>query len=67
MSLSILLLTPIMTVPLKNYIFYFYGRDANNEKRQEDLAEFMKNLNFAIDGQIYMDKNLKLIAIQVIF
>lgn len=52
----ILLLTPIITVSLKDRIFYFHDRDANNERRQEDLAEFIENLNFTIDGQIYADK-----------
>lgn len=33
-----------------------------DKKRQENHAKFIENLNFAVNGQIYIDKNLKLIA-----
>ena len=45
----------------------FYKRDANNEGGQQDPAEFIKTLIFAIDGQIYADKIGKQTATQVIF
>lgn len=57
----------IMATPLKDLIFYFYGRDGNDGGRQEEPMEFIENLNFAINGQVYADENRKLIATQIIF
>ncbi len=58
---------PIMAASLKDLIPYFHGRDANDEGGQEDPAEFIENLNFAVDGQVYTDQNRKLTATRVIF
>lgn len=56
-----------MAISLKSLIFYFSGQDVNEKKRQKDLAEYIENLNFAVDSQTYIDKDQKLPAIQVIF
>lgn len=59
--------TTIMTTSLKDLIPHFFGRDINDEGGQEDPAESIDNLNFAIDGQSYTDENRKLTATRVIF
>lgn len=59
---SILLSTFIIAAFFKNLTLYIHGRNANNEKRQEDLIKFIKNLNFAFDSQVYVDENQKLIV-----
>ena len=56
-----------MATSFKDLIPHFFGRDVNNEGGQEDPAEFIENLNFAVDGQIYTDKTRKLTATRVIF
>lgn len=53
----VLLSTLIMAASLIDFIPYFHGRDANNDGRQEGLAELIENLNFAIDSQVYADEN----------
>ncbi len=59
---------------MDNLVLLFYGCDASNEGGQQDLAvfqqdlaEFIKNLTFAIDGQVYTDEVRKQIATRVIF
>ncbi len=67
--------TPLPSVPrpsrmatsLKDLIPYFSGRDVNDEGGQEDPAEYIENLNFAVDGQTYTDEDRKLTATRVIF
>ncbi len=44
-----------MAPSLNDLILLFYGRDESDEDRQQDPAEFIKNLSFAIDGQVYND------------
>lgn len=34
----------------KDFIPHFFGRDVNDKGREEDSAEFIENLNFAMDG-----------------
>lgn len=72
---TILSSTPLPSVPpfanmatsLKDLIPYFFGRDVNDEGGQEDPAEYVENLNFAVDGQTYTDEDRKITATQVIF
>ena len=45
----------------------FYGRDVSDEGEQQDPAEFIKNLTFAMDGQVYTDEVRNQIASRVIF
>lgn len=56
-----------MATSLKDLIPYFFDRDVNDEGEQEDLAEYIENLNFAVDGQKYTDESRQLIATRVIF
>lgn len=56
-----------MATSLKDLIPCFSGRDVSDEGGQEDPAEFIENLNFAIDGQTYTDENGKLTATRVVF
>lgn len=56
-----------MATSLKDLIPYFSGRDVNDEGGQEDPAEYIENLNFAVDGQAYTDEDRKLTATRVIF
>ena len=56
-----------MATSFKDLIPHFFSRNVNDEGRQEDRAEFIENLNFAVDGQIYIDKTRKLTATRVIF
>lgn len=39
----------------------------NDKGGQEDPIEFIKNLNFTVDGQTYTDITRKLITTRVIF
>ena len=48
-----------MATTLKDFILYFSGQDVNDKGRQEDPAEYIENLNFAVDGQTYTDENRK--------
>ncbi len=52
---------------LNDLVPLFYGRDASDEGRQQDPAEFIENLTFAIDGQVYTDEVRKQTATRVIF
>ncbi len=52
---------------LNDLIFLFYGRYASNEGGQQDPAEFIENLTFAIDVQVYIDDVRKRTATRVIF
>lgn len=56
-----------MASSLNNLVPLFYRRDASDEGGQQDLAEFIENLTFAIDGQIYTDEVRKQTATRVIF
>ena len=56
-----------MVTFLKDLIPCFFCQHVGNEGRQKNLAEFIKNLNFAIEGQTYTDENRKLTATWVIF
>ena len=56
-----------MATSFKDLIPHFFGRDVNDEGGQENPAEFIENLNFAVDGQIYTDKTRKLTVTRVIF
>ncbi len=41
---------------LNDLVSLFYERDISDEGGQQDLAEFIANLAFAIDGQVYTDE-----------
>ncbi len=56
-----------MASSLNDLVPLFYGRDASDEGGQQDPAEFIKNLTFAIDGQVYTDEVRKQTATRVIF
>ena len=56
-----------MAASLKDLIPHFFGRNVSDERGQEDPAEFIENLNFAIDGQTYTNENRKLTVTRVIF
>ena len=56
-----------MTSSLNDLVPFFYGRDANDECGQQDPAEFIENLTFAIDGEVYADETRKQTATRVIF
>ena len=51
-----------MSSSLNDLVPCFYGRDGNDGGGQEDPAEFIENLNFAIDGQTHTDENRRLTA-----
>lgn len=65
--LSLVSFLPNMATFLEDPILCFSGRNVINERRQKDLTTFIKNLNFAINGQTYTDENRKLIVTQIIF
>lgn len=46
-----------MAILLKNLMPNFSVQDISDKKRQKDLAEYIKNINFAVDSQIYIDKD----------
>lgn len=46
-----------MTISLKDIIPYLSGQDINDEGEQEDPAEYIEKLNFAIDVQIYINED----------
>lgn len=46
-----------MAIFFKDLIFYFYSRNTKNEEKQENPIEFIENLNFAINSQVYIDEN----------
>ena len=56
-----------MASSLNDLVPLFYGHDKSDEGGQQDLAGFIKNLTFAIDGQAYTDEVRKLTTIRVIF
>lgn len=56
-----------MVISFKDIIPHFFGWDMNDKGGQENPAEFIKNLNFAVNDQIYTNKTRKLIATWVIF
>lgn len=56
-----------MASSLHDLVPLFYGRDANDEGGQQDPAEFIETLTFAIDGQVYADEIRKQTATRVIF
>ena len=56
-----------MASSLHDLVPLFYGRDANNKGRQQDPAEFIETLTFAIDGQVYANEIRKQTATRVIF
>lgn len=60
-------LSVTMTSTLNDLVPWFYGRDASDEGGQQDPAEFIENLTFAIDGQTYTDEARKQTATRVIF
>ena len=39
-----------MATSFKDLIPHFFDRDVNDEVGQEDPAEFIKTLNFAVEG-----------------
>lgn len=47
-------------------VFVFYEQDANDKSGQQDLAEFIETLTFAIERQVYTDKFRRQTATQVI-
>lgn len=59
--------TTNMANSFEDPIPHLFGRDVNDEGGQEDPAEFIEILNFAIDSQTYTDENRKLTATRVIF
>ena len=56
-----------MASSLDDLVPLFYGRDVSDEGGQQDPAEFIKNLTFAINGQVYTDEVRKQTAARVIF
>ncbi len=56
-----------MASSLNDLVLLFYGLDASDEGGQQDPAEFIKNLSFAINGQVYTDEVRKQTATRVIF
>lgn len=56
-----------MASSLHDLVPLFYGLDANDEGGQQDPAEFIETLIFAIDGQVYVDKIRKQTVTRVIF
>lgn len=56
-----------MATFFKDLIPHFFGWDVSNEGGQDDFAEFIENLNFAVDGQGYTDESRKFTATRVIF
>lgn len=34
-------------------MLYFFGQDVNDTRRQENLVEYIDNLNFAVESQAY--------------
>lgn len=56
-----------MNSSLNDLVPCFYGRDISDEGGQQDPAEFIETLLFAIDGQAYTDETRKQTAIRVIF
>ena len=45
-----------MTSSLNDLVSLFYGRNTSNEGGQQDPAEFIENLTFAIHVQVYTDE-----------
>lgn len=56
-----------MAASLHDLVPLFYGRDANDEGGQQDPAEFIETLTFAIEGQVYADEIRRQTANRVIF
>lgn len=56
-----------MTASFKDLIFFFLSWNVSNERRQKDPVEFIKNLNFAVDAQTYINEKEKLTATLIIF
>ena len=56
-----------MASSLNDLVPLFYGRDESDEGGQQDPAEFIENLTFAINGQVYTDEVRKQTATRVIF
>ena len=52
---------------LNDLVPLLYGSDKSDEGRQQDPAEFVENLTFVIDGQVYTNEDRKQIATRVIF
>lgn len=51
--------TTTMATSLNDLVPLFYGRDVNDEGAQEDPAEFVENVTFAINSQTYTNKTKK--------
>lgn len=60
-------LPPTMKSSINDLVPCFHGRDANDEGRQQEPAEFIETLVFAIDGQTYTDEARKQTVTRVIF
>ncbi len=56
-----------MSSSLNDLVPLFYGRDVSDKGGKQDLAEFIENLTFAIDGQVYIDEVRERTATRVIF
>ncbi|MCJ1343817.1 hypothetical protein MMC31_002014 [Peltigera leucophlebia] len=56
-----------MNSSLNDLVPCFYGRDVSDYGGQQDPAEFIETLLFAIDGQTYTDEARKQTATRVIF
>ena len=56
-----------MNFSLNDLVPCFYGRDVSDHGGQQDPAEFIETVLFAIDGHTYSDEARKQIAIRVIF
>lgn len=55
-----------LTSSLNDLVPCFYGRDVNDEGGQQDPAEFIETLLFAIDGQAFTDEARKQTVTRVI-
>ena len=56
-----------MPSSLNDLVPLFYGGDVSDESGQQDPTEFIENLTFAIDSQVYTDEVRKQTATRVIF
>lgn len=57
----------MMASSLNDLVPYFYGPDASDEGGQEDPAEFIENLTFAIDGKTNTDEARKQTVTRAIY
>lgn len=56
-----------MNFSLNGLVPCFYGRDSSDHGGQQDPAEFIETVLFAMDGHTYSDEARKQMATRVIF